>query len=278
MSLLGKVGEMFGLGGNQSEGGDASADAMRAEEARKERLRRKVDIMFGIAPRKAVGSVRPYAGAPALDMDGALDIGGMAKAVAGWNTSEKQRLKNLLALDVAKAGAARNRMSLERDRITEALRGYHTDQLGRRFTDSSRELKFNLARRGLYGGSVDVDQNARLREDRDMGGTRIDEAVRRAATNLEGERENQRLSAHQLINSGAGSSAVTAAQRGMQGALANAANAQKEQLFNDLFTGTVDTFAGANEAERRRSIGARYGTSLRSFFPTASSGRITADE
>jgi hypothetical protein len=60
--------------------------------------------------------------------------------------------------------------------VSDATRGYYTDQLTRAFGGAERNNRFALARQGLMGGSQDVDSNAQLQTDENLGATRIDQA------------------------------------------------------------------------------------------------------
>jgi hypothetical protein len=114
------------------------------------------------------------------------------------------------------AAAAQKAMEGENTKLADATRAYYTDQLGRQYTKAERETRFKLARQGLLGGSEDVFQQGEVNSDRDLGATRVDEAVRHAVASLKTQREQERLNAINLVNSGAGDSAVSAAQAGLR--------------------------------------------------------------
>lgn len=244
----------------------SAAELAAEEEARKAELRRRLDILFGIAPparpEATVPEPIPGQGILAKSFNSARPEleAAAAKATAGYE-GEKSEAENAAA-----------QFAAERTRLSDALQAQYTDELGRDFTDAQRATKFGLARHGLLGGSVDVDKNARLMSDRDTGSTRIGEAVRRAAGQLEGMREQERLNAMNLINAGAGDDAIASAQRGISTALQNASNARREDLFTDLFAGTANAFAANNEDARERALMARYGRGLTTFFPQSGGG------
>jgi hypothetical protein len=79
------------------------------------------------------------------------------------------------------------------------------------------------------------------------------------------------------VNSGAGDSAVTAAQRGLQNSFETANTAQKADLFGDLFGSAANAVSASNLAAQQASAAARYKNQLSTFFPTSgsSTGRIT---
>ncbi|HEX5128102.1 MAG TPA: hypothetical protein VFV90_00065, partial [Usitatibacter sp.] len=164
-------------------------------------------------------------------------------------------------------------------KLSDATRSYYTDQLGKEFRDAERATRFRLARQGLMGGSEDAFQQGEVRSDRDLGATRVDDAVRRAVADLSTSREQERLSAINLVNAGAGDSAISAAQAGLNNSLNNVSSAQKADLFSDLFSNAADAGTAANVNAANAAAAARYRDRLSAFFPTTrastSSGRVT---
>lgn len=179
--------------------------------------------------------------------------------------------------DDPEALAARTSLEGEKTKIADATRSYYTDQLGKDYEKAERKTRFALARSGVLGGSQDVEQQGEVRSDRDLGATRVDDAVRRALAGLETQREQERLSSIQLVNSGAGESAVSAAQAGLRNTLENASSAQKQDLFSDLFANSANAVSNANMADREAALLGRYKDRLSSFFPakSATTGRVT---
>lgn len=209
----------------------------REEEARKAALRRKIDVLYGIKPT----------GVAATDPDFKL------------------------------ATDAGTELEGEQTKLGDATRSYYTDALAKQYGKAERNARFAFARSGLLGGSGSVDAMTELKSERDLGATRVDEAVRRAITSLTSQRENERLNAIGLVNSGAGDSAVTAAQRGLQNSFETANTAQKADLFGDLFGSAANAVSASNLAAQQASAAARYKNQLSTFFPTtgSSTGRIT---
>jgi hypothetical protein len=177
--------------------------------------------------------------------------------------------------DEAKAAAAQ--MSADKTGVSDATRGYYTDQLSRSFNSSERNNRFRLARQGLMGGSADIDSNAELSTDRNLGATRIDEAARRSAADLDTQREQERLNSISLVNAGAGQSAVSSAQSGLKNSLANVSNASKANLFGDLFTSAADSYTAGAQNDALAQMMSRYNQQLSSYFPSnrTTSGRVT---
>lgn len=176
------------------------------------------------------------------------------------------------------AQSAAEMMQGENTKLADATRSYYTDQLGDQYGEAERKTRFRLARQGLLGGSEEVNQQGDVRQDRDLGATRVDEAVRRAIANLTSQREQERLNAISLVNSGAGDSAVSAAQAGLRNSFDTVSNQSKADLFGDLFTGAADFGTANNMANQEALLANRYRDRLGSFFNTGSrstSGRVT---
>lgn len=253
---------VFYIGGGK--GGD-SGQAAAADEARKAALRARIDSLYGNSRTDA----RPelVSGTPAKGFGKIGEYLHNATVPAGQAAYDA---------DQAAADRARAQMTDEAKQVGDATRGYYTDQLTRSFGAAERNNRFNLARAGLQGGSADVDTNAELSTDRNLGATRIDQAARSAAANLDAQREQERMQAISLVNSGAGDSAVLSAQAGLKNSLAQAQNTNKVNLFSDLFTTGANGVADINQNAALAAMLGRYNQQLSSYFPTSSSGgRVT---
>lgn len=170
------------------------------------------------------------------------------------------------------AQAAAKQLQGEQDQLSKSTSDYYTDQLTRTAAAAERNNRFNLARQGLAGGSVDVDSNAELSTDKNLGATRIDQAARAAASSLQAQREGERLNSIGLVNAGAGDQAVQSASAGLRDTLANATTAQRADLTGDLFTGFNDNYTLNNANAANAAALARYQQQLGAFFPTKPSG------
>lgn len=172
------------------------------------------------------------------------------------------------------------RMAKESTDLAGANRGYYADQLAREYAKAERNARFEAARRSVLGGSSDIDTQAELRSDRDLGATRVDEAVRRSVLGLDSSREQERMNALNLVQAGYGDSAVTAAQRGISATLDASRSASKESLFSDLFSaGSLGAGAYADNA-RQQALLQQYRDQVRNFTNAqgGKSGRVTGTE
>lgn len=292
------------IGGDEGGGGDSAGAKYEEEEARKSELRKQIDLMYGV-------DVPGYAKGPAPDRASFTKKAPRFVGETNTNPTKNKNLDGFFA-DVALANAAergaeilppgtdefdqagydkavseynaagdgtaaRAAMEAENTKLGDATRSYYTDKLGKDYTKAERETRFKLARQGLMGGSEDIYQQDEIESDRDLGATRVDEAVRRAVSDLKGKREAERLNAVQLVNAGAGDSAVSAAQTGLKNTFEAANSAQRVNLFDDLFANTADAVANNGQQEQQSALLARYRNQLGSFVQgrSTSSGRIT---
>ena len=277
------------MGGGEPEGPsvggeDSSLEYAKREDARKQKLRDQINRMYGIGgqtPVYGAQTTREVDEPATWVEDPSLGFEGQG---GGYFKPAGKRVETVMGeptgyQDDPEAAGATAAMDRENTALADATRGYYTDQLGRTYTKAERQNRFALARKGLLGGSADVDTNAELRSDRDLGATRIDQAVRGAVNNLVGQRESERQQAIALVNSGAGEDAITSASRGLSNALNTAQAADKRELFGDLFQGVADGINSANALSAQNALLARYQDKLGAFFPQSgrvSAGRITA--
>jgi hypothetical protein len=270
------------------DGGGGSGSSSREDEERKSALRTKIDRLYGIgspvtkyrlddgtlvdtAPTPVTRQKTYPDGTPVGNPDNSQDQAGQPvyETIQPHYTTE--------TLPDTEAAGASSQMQAEDAQVSDATRGYYSDQLSRSFAAAERNNRFNLARQGLQGGSADVDSNANLQTDQNLGLTRIDQAARAAAASLDTQREQERLNAVNLVNAGAGEDAVASAAAGLKGSLANIQNQSRANIFSDLFAGGADTFAAQNQASALANMGALYNQRLAYFYPGSgtSSGRVT---
>lgn len=159
---------------------------------------------------------------------------------------------------------AQAQFKTQEDQLSEALRGFYSDQLGRSYADAERGARFGAADTGNIGGSAYADSLARVNRDNALGGTRIQEAVTRAINNLRASREDTRNRSIGLVNSGSGDQAAASAQSGLQQAISAANAAQRENIVGDLF-GDVAFAKQASDTNLKNQELARRASA---FYPT----------
>ncbi len=139
--------------------------------------------------------------------------------------------------------------------FVSATRSKLTEDLNRQNTDAARELKFSLARGGLSGGSVNVDQNRRLTDEYNRGLINVEGRAQGAGAQLEAADQDARARLIQLATSGL--DATTAASQAAAGLRSNFENA-RSQAFGEQLGDQFATIGGfvknrREEAARRQA-------------------------
>ncbi|WP_423173070.1 MULTISPECIES: hypothetical protein [unclassified Stenotrophomonas maltophilia group] len=139
--------------------------------------------------------------------------------------------------------------------FVSATRSKLMEDLNRQNTDAARELKFSLARGGLSGGSVNVDQNRRLTDEYNRGLINVEGRAQGAGAQLEAADQDARARLIQLATSGL--DATTAASQAAAGLRSNFENA-KSQAFGEQLGDQFATIGGfvknrREEAARRQA-------------------------
>lgn len=208
-------------------GGGDSGIAQRAEQRATDEQKRvrdaigKVNVMFGVAPGadyspagaptrdqfttpgQAVWS--PGTGSPSestgLPLDAGYTPGASVFNGGGYDAA-------MTAFNKAQAGgpndAAANKAA--RDRIYSGLetsvRDLNMNNLNTEFSTAGREVNFDAARRGLYGGSAYADQVGLLADKRNQGVLKITDAATGAANEARAADDRTRLGLARDITSG----------------------------------------------------------------------------
>lgn len=252
------------MGGDSGGGGEgAILQSQKAEEARKNALRSKLNSFYGIDA--------PYT-APDTNKFTTYDENGMP-----YLDSEAYEKADAAArLGDPVAASAREQLEKEEADLEKSNRDYYTEDLEHSFKKAGRQNRFALADRGLLGGSAQIDSEGELDRDNVRGAGRIEDEVRNAVAALSSGREQERLNATQLINSGAGESVISGAQAGLARAFQNAAAQRKADITSDLFSTAADNVAiGQNVALNQAQLNA-YRNAMRSFYNAPESrGSIT---
>lgn len=136
--------------------------------------------------------------------------------------------------------------------FVSATRSRLTDDLNRQNTDATRELKFSLARGGLSGGSVNVDQNRRLGDEYNRGLLNVEGRAQGAGAQLEAADQNMRAQLIQLATSGLDSTtAASQAAAGLRSNFENARSQASADQLGDQFA-TIGGFVKSRREEAAR--------------------------
>lgn len=143
-----------------------------------------------------------------------------------------------------------------------ATRGFYMDDLNRQKGDTDRNLKFAMARSGLSGGSVAIDNAARVGQDYLRGVIEADRRAQGAASDLRAQDEQSRLNLISLAQQGmdattGNSRALSSLQNNLQAGRSTAT----AQGIGNAFSGFADLYRRSQEeAARRRGERYVYGT------------------
>ena len=142
-----------------------------------------------------------------------------------------------------------------------ALRDYLGGELVRQKRDSSRDLKFALARAGQVGGSVAADSQAKLGDEYSRGALQNERNVQGSLASLKNQDQLARNQLLQLADSGL--DATTALRRSNESLSQNIGNANTQAIgqgLGDVFTETGKTHKAITERiQQRRGFGYKTG-------------------
>jgi hypothetical protein len=177
-----------------------------------------------------------------------------AQDAAAQEAARQKRISQNVT-DINKAYAGRES---QYGAFTAALRKQYGTDLGRQQTAASRNLKFNLARGGLTGGSVAVDTGRNLAREGAQATLTAESRAKAAEADLRSRDEQSRLSMISLAQSG--NDIGNAAMQTGNALRANIQNAQatgQTQGLGELFGGTAATYKAMQEAAAMRK-GLKY--------------------
>lgn len=278
-------------------GGDPGVDTsvldhQRGEEERKSALRSKLSSLYGIDSPVALPDKEKFrtggTGAPILTYDASgrdyqIDPNEpMYGTKPGGSPIYDEDAYGAAVAKAQEAGdpvakAARSQMAEEEDKLAKGSRDYYEEDLAHTFGKAERANRFALADRGLLGGSAQIDTERELDRDNALGATRLEDEVRAAVAGLRSGREQERLNATSLINSGAGEEAVAGAKSGLSRAFDNASSLRKANIAGDLFQNTADTVATAQQIQAGQAGLQSYRNALQTFYnPSKVSGRVSS--
>lgn len=184
-------------------------------------------------------------------------FGGGGDAAAEARQQEEQRKAEIAAANarVESIFGSPQREAQIQD-LEAATRDFLQSDLNRQHTDTSRNLKFALARSGLGGGSVDVDQNRRLAENYLRGTLEAQRRANAAGASLRSQDANTKAGLFSQILGGLdATTAATQAAQALQTNVALAKSDAYQQGLGDLFGDFSDLFKLSREqaGERRQA-------------------------
>lgn len=128
------------------------------------------------------------------------------------------------------------------EQYAQALRGILGQQLERRKGERSRQRKFDIARRGQTGGSVDADTRQRLGEQFERAALETEQQAREGVFELRDADEEARRNLIRMARGG--QDATTGRQRALTSQQTNLAGAMQDaqsERLGDVFSATAET-------------------------------------
>lgn len=145
--------------------------------------------------------------------------------------------------DALYAQQRQNVLDMNRDKIQDG------------FQNAARQLRFNMARNGMFGGSLDVDSNAQLQRRNEEGLMQAAQLADNAAQQLRTQDENARGSLLSLAQTGIDS--TDAAQQAAARMQANADGMRQlanQNIVGNIFEGLNEAYLGHQRAQGRNRI------------------------
>lgn len=122
----------------------------------------------------------------------------------------------------------------------ENIFDFNMDRLDTQKTDADRELSFSLARRGLAGGTADIDASRRLADNYDLGALAVASHADGASNELKSSDEQAKLRLISMAQNGLSAGAATnQALQQIQLSSEQAQSDRSEASLGDLFSGVA---------------------------------------
>lgn len=229
------------MGGGGDGGASRAEQRASDEQARVRDAISKVNTMFGVAPSAApsIGQFTTNAdpgrfvpGGNAYNDTGVDTVVGATPASV--NTAGYQQA--VAAFNAARDAATANKAARDRlySGLESSVRDLNMGNLNTEFSTAGREVNFDAARRGLYGGSAYADQLGLLADKRNQGLLKITDAATGAANEARTADDRTRLGLARDITSGLDEST----------ALASAANQMDSNLTSARTNATAGSLSG----------------------------------
>lgn len=282
-------------GSGTAAGGGAAAGAGAGTTAGGSVIDKLVAAIKGTAPGQAAAGavsggsnlldlIKDY-GVPAAQLGvagaGLLGMGAsgdMDDALAASALAEKNR-QAARAAGVSNAEAAFADQGDFYNRLRNSIFGYHREGLEEELGNQSRELKFELARRGHLGGSQELDNTADLTRLHNKGLLRASGIADTAVNQARAGDQAAKAAAIRDINLDVDSgSAIANAAAQSQIAAQNASDFARGQDVGDVFNSLGYLYQQGQQAKERKRAVTDYGRSRGGIAPgpaSSASGYIT---
>ena len=149
----------------------------------------------------------------------------------------------------------------------DAVLDVNTDKLDRDLSESERQLRFALARSGLFAGSEDIAQRSKQRDAYDQGILQSTSLADQAAAGFRGADERARLDVINQVESGIDAgTAINNAQRGLQLSAQNADANSKGNIIGNVFDDAGLIYQNYNRNQGTLDARNKYSNPLGAFF------------
>lgn len=197
------------------------------------------------------------------------------KAVSAAETSDRETQAKIAqqtaAIQAMFADPARQAQVAD---FLNGQRVLYRDQLDHAKQDTDRKLKFSLARDGMTGGSVDVDENSEQMRNYLAGILESDRRAQGDAAGLRAQDESMKQNLIQMANGGVDmTSAAQLAANGLRSSIANDQNTNTLDATNNFFSRSAALYQKSLEAKGVRDAQKGYGAGL--YAPTPSYSGVT---
>lgn len=257
-------------GGGGGGAGNQQLDFQKQQIAQQQTLKDQINRIFGYggvdvpgAPTRAAFTKPVVTSSPRRDygVPGSgvsyranqstgpiFDQSGYDAAVAARNAA--------LATNVGVAKTKADREALY-TKVGQDIFNQKAQQLDEQQKIASREVGFQLARQGTYGGSSQVDQEAQIQRDRDLALTQIGGQAEGGSAALRSSDEQARLNLLSRVDAGLDqSSAVTSAINQITNAKDAILSSAQAQNLGDVFNNiALLNTAGQTGAAQGRGLG-----------------------
>ena len=268
----------FGGGGDDGMAQRAEQRAIDEQKRVRDAIAR-VNVMFGVAPGAdyapaGVGAPSrerfTRSGAPTwIDNGFTGDANGGSWSAAGPDTFDQAGYDAALADYRRQAAAAPNDSQAAankaaRDRIYSGLetsvRDLNMGTLNDEFSTVGREVNFDAARRGLYGGSAYADQLGTLADKRNKGLLKITDAATAAANEARAADDRTRMGLARDITSGLDeSTALASAANQMDTNVTSARTAATAGSLSGFFDSVLQNLNRSAQQQGLNSAWQKYG-------------------
>jgi len=257
---------MCGLGGSRGSGDGGAADREAKRQKKQDAAIGRINLLFGVDPGDEPINLPDKSDEKYLLRDANNPYGKVASPFnqERYDQDVAEDIKNN-AIEAEKNKAALNEMYKS---VGTDVSEYLTNDLDEQFDNAKRNSRFNVARRGVRGGSSELDIQDRMNKTFDKGVVNINNRASDAENKFRASDNQTRLAMVQRILQGmSGDAAITSAQQSMKDNLRAAKTGALAQSLDNMFGdfAVINNSTARQKGERQASE--YYGT----YYPSSKS-------